>query len=399
MSDAEDSPQFESIDWERVERSRQFVSAERVSFLTGLVAIAAVYLYDKYVVHVYLVFDWTVDTLDWVFLVSLLVVFSYVLIPLLRRPDSVWETLWSLRSSPLVLLAVSYLGIVFMLGIFGPLFNPDSLARVYTFNPPVGFTSGEHLQCSGQVSGELFDQRCHGSWQFPLGTNRRGERVEYLLVAGTRPTLYVVLIGGLLVVPIATAVGVVAGLRGGFVDKLLMSYVDLQLSLPALLIYLVAYIYRGPSLLLLLFAFGLLSWGGLARLVRSGVIQLRGHGHVTVARSLGASEFYLARRHILPNITNTLIPAIFHLLALLVLYEAGVSFLGFHEASLRSWGAIISQSTNAAVPSPHQPRADVAAYKIWWVSTFPAVALTLTMLSLKLVGDWLRDELDPRGEQ
>jgi len=177
-----------------------------------------------------------------------------------------------------------------------------------------------------------------------------------------------------------------------------MSYVDLQLSLPAILIYFIAFMTWGASLLILLIAFGLFSWGGIARLVRSEVKQRRERGHVVVARSLGASESYIAKRHIVPNITNTLVPAVFQLLALFVLYEAGVAFIGFYEVELRSWGTLISESINAEIAGQMHERPDEPATEIWWVSTFPALALTLTMVSFKLLGDGLRDALDPRGE-
>lgn len=388
---------FEDVDWTDVDRSRRIVSAERVTLLVGFAVLGVLYLYDSYVAHVYLVGDWRVDRTDWVFLASLVVISAYGLVPALERREFVERVLRRLRSRPAVMLATGYLALVAFAGLLGPVLSPGTTATVYHFNPPVGFTSEVHAQCAGTTSGGPFDEICRGSWQYPLGTDRLGQRVEHLLVAGARPALYVVVIGAVLVVPIATAVGVVAGLRGGLVDRLLMSYVDLQLSIPAILVYFVFYMYHGVSLLLLVLAFGLFSWGGIARMVRSEVIQRREAGYVTVARSLGAPESYVARRHVLPNVTNTLVPAVFQLFALLVLYEAGVAFLGFHEASLQSWGGTISRWTNAEIAGQHATRTDRPAYQIWWLSTLPALALTLTMLSFKIVGDGLRDVLDPRG--
>jgi peptide/nickel transport system permease protein len=166
-----------------------------------------------------------------------------------------------------------------------------------------------------------------------------------------------------------------------------MGYVDLQLCLPAMVVYLVANAYYNTSLLVLLGAFGLLSWGGIARLVRSEVLQRREAGHVRVARGYGASWRYVARKHILPNVTNTLVPAVFQLLALLVLIEAGIAFLGFHDVQLYSWGSTISEGLGRSAGDG------------WWIAAFPAVALVTTVLSLKLVGDGLRDALDPRGDR
>lgn len=402
-----DVARFEDIDWESVSTSRRLLTAERATLLFGVLLVGLLYLYDRFVAHVYLIKDWRVELLDWVFLVSLTVVLAYGLVPVLKHRESVLETLTRLRSSTLSVLALAYLGLVAFVGLFGSVLNlGPTLNLRYDYNPPVGITvekSRDHgvvqySECAGPVSGRAFDEVCTGSAEFLLGTNRRGEAVEELLVAGARPALYIVVIGAVFVVPLAVTVGIVAGLRGGLIDKLLMSYVDLQLSLPAILIYFVVFMASGPSLLVLLFAFGLFSWGGIARLVRSEVKQRRERGHVVVARSLGAPERYIAKRHIVPNITNTLVPAVCQLFALFVLYEAGVAFIGFYEASLRSWGTTISESINAEVAGQMHERPDRPATHIWWVSTFPAVALTLTMASFKLLGDGLRDALDPRGE-
>lgn len=402
MSDNQEQPRFETVDWDELDQSRRIVSAERATLLVSLLVVAALYLYDSQVAHVYLVFDWEVERLEWLFLASLTFVLAYVVVPLFRRRTATREVLGSLRSRPLVSVALGYLGVFTVVGVVGPLLLPESLLNVgYEYNPPPGFTSEVYRECAGQTTGSGFEKACRGSIRFPLGTGALGRRVEHLVVAGARPALYVLVIGGVLVVPIATVVGVAAGLRGGLLDKLLLTYVDLQLSIPTLLVYFVAFltVAHGASLLLFLAAFGLLSWGGLARLIRSEVIQRRERGHVTVARSLGASELYVAKRHIIPNITNTLIPAVAHVLALLLLYQAGLAFLGFYDPNIQSWGATIGQSVDGLEASQHLPRAEEPASKIWWVSTFPALALTFTMLSLKLIGDGLRDALDPRGEQ
>ncbi len=402
MSESQDTPRFESVDWEHVEPSRQILTPERALLAAWLVVVALLYLYDSRVAHVYLVADWSVDRLEWLFLLAVGIIVSYIGVPAVKNREQVRRVVGALRSSWLTKFAAGYLGMFVLVGILAPFVLPEVLLNPgYQYNPPAGLISHVHRDCAGPEQYRGFTRVCRGTVRFPLGTGSLGRRVEHLVIAGTRPALYVLTIGGLLVVPIATIVGVAAGLRGGILDKLLLTYVDLQLSIPAILIYFVAFltVARGASLLLFLVAFGVLSWGGLARLVRSEVIQRRGQGHVTVARSLGASESYIAKRHIVPNITNTLLPAIAHVLALLLFYEAGLAFLGFYDISVQSWGQTIGQSIDASIPSSHIKRPDVAGFQIWWVSTFPALALTLTMLSLKVVGDTLRDALDPRGEQ
>nr|WP_256531693.1 ABC transporter permease subunit [Halovivax cerinus] len=148
---------------------------------------------------------------------------------------------------------------------------------------------------------------------------------------------------------------------------------------------------------MLLVTFGLLSWDGVARLVRSETLQRREAGYILVARSLGGSASYIGRRHIIPNVTNTLVPAVFHLLALLVLVEAGVAFLGFHHVETYSWGSTIQEGID---PPWFKLGAgfEIDPHEIWWVSTFPTIALAVTLVSLKLVGDGLRDALDPKRQ-
>lgn len=398
---ADSDSQFERVDWSEIDRSRKYLTPERLTLLVGLVATLTLYLYDRFISHGSLIGSWTPERIDWVFICSLLVLVAYGVVPLFRRRDAAKRVLSRIRSRPVTIGALAYLVVFVVIGLIGPVVmsNPG-LRFQHAFHPPVGFTSEVvRVECVGEVTGPALDSQCQGSWTYPLGTNERGHGMGFLVVQGARTALMIATITAAFVVPLATAVGVVAGLRGGAIDSLLMSYVDVQLSIPAIVAYFVGYAYWNPSLLLLVAAFGLLSWGGIARLVRSEVLQRRENGHVRVARSLGAPEWYVARRHIVPNITNTLLPAVFQLLALLVLFEAGIAFLGFHDIQVYSWGGIISESVNAETPSWMQSRAEQPAHKIWWVSTLPALALTLTMVSFKLVGDGLRDALDPRGKQ
>lgn len=393
MSPPDDTPRLQQVDWDRIERSRSLATPERITLLVGLLVVAALFLYHNFVAHVYLVGEWNVVIIDWVFMLAVVILVSYGVVPSLRRRERVARVFGQLRSKPGALFAMGYLALILVVGLVGPaVYTNPGLQFQHAHQPPPGFTAPMYTtpdavtvkECAGPTTGDVFDRLCHGSLQFPLGTDDNGLPIQYLIGTGARVALYVIVISAVFVVPVATAVGVVAGLRGGLVDDLLMGYVDLQLSIPAMIVYLVANAYWHTSLLVLLGAFGLFSWGGIARLVRSEVLQRREAGHVRVARGFGAPWRYVARRHILPNVTNTIVPALFQLLALLVLIEAGLAFLGFHDVQLRSWGATISQD-----PAPR--------LLVWWVATFPGIALVLTILSLKLLGDDLRDALDPRG--
>lgn len=404
MVQPDDSDRFDRVDWDELDHSRRVLTLERRVFLTGSGALALAVLYTRTVSDT-LPGGWTPTTLDWIVLLGLVVLAALVGVPAYRHRDRTKRALADLTARRSHRLATALLVLVGLAGLLGSLLiSLETSNLAYRYQPPPGFSVDEALThyCAGATTeaDRLAETgECHGSTTYLLGTNERGHAITHLLIEGARVSLYVVVFTAAFVVPLATVIGLVAGLRGGLVDDLLMSWVDIQLCLPALLLYFIGYFYWGPSLLLLLVTFGLLSWGPIARLVRSEVLQRREAGHVLVARSLGARESYVAKRHILPNITNTVVPATFHLLAMLVLVEAGVAFLGFHELTLYSWGATISESVNAATESPMQTRASYPAYQIWWISTFPAIALTVTIASLKLVGDGLRDALDPRGER
>ena len=398
-SPSADPPEFKQVPWDEVEPPRRLLTAERAVLVAGLAAVAALLAYDLTVEPPTLAAGWDVSQIEWGVLVSAVVLLAYGLVPMLRRRAGLRRVLGRLRSRPAALAAAAFLTLFALVALLGPVvLSRPRLQFQHAFHPPVGFSTGVDVyQCVGETTGSVFDQRCSGTLEFPLGTNRRGHPVGHLLVSGARTALNVLLVTAALVVPVAVLTGLVAGTRGGLVDDLLMAYVDVQLSVPAVMVYFIGFVYLGPSLLLLVVAFGLFSWGGIARLVRSEVLQRRESGYVTVAESLGAPRSYIARRHVLPNVTSTVVPAVFQLLALLVLVEAGVAFLGFHDIQVYSWGATISEGLNAVVAGQVQNRASVPAYRIWWVSTFPALALAATMLSLKLLGDALRDALDPRG--
>ncbi|MDG5759266.1 ABC transporter permease [Natronococcus sp. A-GB1] len=393
MSAGDDPQRFEDVDWTELERSRRTVTPARAVFVAGLALFGALLALQAAAV----VPNWGFDHLDWITALGALVVLSFGVVPALEHHALARRVLRELLSRPLRGAAAVFLGVFAIVAALGPvvLGSPD-LAFEHRFHAPYGFTGADrwHAECLGDiVEGEGITRYCEGTLQYPLGTNERGHPMGHLLVEGASVTLTVLVFTAAFVVPLATAVGVLAGVRGGAVDDLLMSYVDVQLCVPAIVAFFIGYMYWNVSLALLLVTFGLLSWGGIARLVRSETLQRRDDGYVLIARSLGGSWTYVAKRHVVPNITNTLVPAAFHLLALLVLVEAGVAFLGFHHVELYSWGSTVQEGLDpefAGIGLEMQP------HEIWWVSTFPALALTLTIASLKLIGDGLRDALDPR---
>jgi peptide/nickel transport system permease protein len=141
----------------------------------------------------------------------------------------------------------------------------------------------------------------------------------------------------------------------------------------------------GRSLLLLVVVFGLLSWGEVARLVRSEVLQLREKPFVLATRAAGASEPYVVRSTVLPNVTGTVVTAATRQASTLVLLEAALAFMELSEGSTGSWGETISSGVTEVFPT------------FWWMSVWPVVALMMTVVALNVVGDAARDVLDPRG--
>lgn len=397
MRSSDTNSQFDRVDWSDVTSKRRLLTPERVTLCSGFFGVLILFLYERLFVHVYIVGTYQMHTVDWVFLLGLVVLTAYVGVPAIRHQHNTKRIVTYLYDHPAYAAAAMFLVLVLGVGVVGPVIMGEPRLRFqHRFHAPYGLTAemGWTNECLGAVTqGEGITRYCEGTLTYPLGTNHRGHALGHLLVIGARVALYVLVFTAAFVVPLAAATGIVAGLRGGVVDDFLMSYVDVQLCIPAIIVYFIGYIYWNPSLMLLLATFGLLSWGGIARLVRSEVLQRREDGYVLVARSLGASQPYVARRHIVPNITNTLVPAVFHLLALLVLVEAGVAFLGFHDLTFYSWGSTIQEGLDpdfAGIGLQMEP------HEVWWISTFPMIALTLTLASLKLVGDGIRDALDPR---
>ena len=390
---------FEEVDWSSVDRRPWWLSIRTAALVLGLVGLTGVFLYDRYVAHVYLVGQWNVQVHEWIFMLAGVIVVAYGLVPLLRNPTRTRTIVDRLRDRPVAAVSTAYLAVFVVVALLVPWQLDMGLAFEHQYHPPLGFTApgGPIPECVGEVStGEDgVTTYCSATTEYPFGTNERGHDMLHLVASGMRVALIVAVFTVGVIVPLATTVGVLAGYFGGRLDALLMSYVDVQLSVPAIIVYFIAMIYVNPQLWLLLVAFGLLSWGGIARLVRSEVIQRREAGFVLAAESAGASRLYVARRHLMPNVTNTIVPATCHLIAILILTEAGLSFLGFHDQEVFSWGRSIAEGLTI----DGELLVFYGLLEFWWVSTFPAIALGVTVLAFKLAGDGLRDALDPRGSR
>lgn len=396
MTGSNDLEQFHgtSIDWED-ESDGGVLTRRDWLFLLGVAAIVAALLYDftQNTGSQPLIGNWNPQEYEWLFAVSILIFVLYVIVPLAHRRELTREYWRRLRTDWFAVVSLVWLGVVFVLGLFAPVIVgtlPSDTTALH--NPPFGFSIIDIL--AGGCAGTVSDGYCHGSLAHPLGTTGNGQDVLAYTVAGMRVALAVTLITGTIIVPLGVAVGTAAATIGGRVDEVLMRYVDLQQTIPAFFVYiLVQYIYYS-SLFLIVLVFGLLNWGGLARHIRSDVLQTREAGYIRAARSAGIGQAQLIRRHLVPNTWDTIVTAATFQLPMLVIMEVTLSYLlissgggpkSLGDPRVTSWGQIIAVGMR-----------EFPTY--WWVPLVPATALLFTVVSISRLGDTLRDVLDIQQE-
>lgn len=375
-----------------------------VLFAVGASALVAGLGYDLSVVPAGepLVGSLDPSILDWLYWLSLWAALSYLIVPAVRSRELTAHYWRRLRRNRAAMGCLAYLGVFVVVATIGPhlvgpttepVFGTAGPREPAPTQPPVGFGVYETMiYCSGEIVGD----QCMGTWQYPLGTTLTGEDVLSRIVHGTNVALKVMVIAGTLMVPLGVAVGSVAGYAGGRIDEGLMRYVDIQQVLPAFFIVLLLLVVHDGGLLLLVLVFGLFNWGSLARLVRSDALKTREDGFVWAARSAGAGSLRIVRRHIVPNTSSTILTAVTLQLPMIVIMETTLAYLfssprrGAERASIwqvdLSWGWTIASGVHdGAFPTLS-----------WWAAVFPAIVLLATTVSLSLLGDALRDALDPR---
>lgn len=358
------------------------------AFALATVALLAWAGYDLVLNDGFTLGTWLAKPLDWLLFLSLDVFVFFVVVPLATRPARTRYFWTRFRRQPWAVPALAYLVGFVLLGALGPvLLGAPTLDFLGAHQPPVYASIDADLvsECAGTVS----NGACHGSWTYPLGTDRNGYDMVRLMGSMARVSLYVAAITALLVVPIAVAVGTVAGYYGGTVETLLMRYVEMQDTVPAIVVYLLVIFLWGESLLLIVVLFGFFGWGTVARKVHSEVRTVRAAEYVESGRSLGGTDGHVVRTHVLPNVSNTLAVATFQQIPAFLLAEAGIAFLGFEKFDLHSFGNVIAYGLEQVLRGP-------TFVEKWWVAVLPAVVFALAVLSFKVVGDALRDALDPR---
>ena len=280
-----------------------------------------------------------------------------------RRRGLIWR---SLIQSRLALLGLCLLSFMVALSILAPLlapYNPEKTDIRNRLKPPSWqLTKGSHF----------------------LGTDNVGRDVLSRVVYGGRISLFVgiaaVTLGGLL----GTALGVTAGYFRGRSESVIMRLVDIQLAFPSILFAVAIMAVLGGSVLNVVIVLSLTSWATYCRVARGQTLALRESEFVEAARAIGTRDRVIILRHILPNAISPLIVIASFGVAMAIINEAALSFLGVGvPPSVPTWGGMLGEGREYIRIA-------------WWFTTFPGIALVLTVFGVNVLGDWLRDYLDPR---
>jgi peptide/nickel transport system permease protein len=221
---------------------------------------------------------------------------------------------------------------------------------------------------------------------FPLGTDDQGRSVLTLTIQGAKISLLVGLSATLITMVIGTLIGIVAGFRGGWIDTLLMRVTDWGLAIPWLVLAISLAAVFGQSLLIIILVIGLTTWPSTARLVRSQTLTVKERPYVERARALGASNWHIVTRHILPNVMPVIMANTVLIVAIAILSETSLSFLGLGDPFSVSWGQILEQASEAGA----------ATLGAWWWLGAPGLCIVLVVLAFTMIGFALEGIINPR---
>jgi peptide/nickel transport system permease protein len=281
-----------------------------------------------------------------------------------------WQLAWrKFRKHKLALIGLGLLFAFLAIAVIGPVLMPFSFNEI-------------------PQPDQIVQQGRPPSFAHPLGETGGLQRdVLRLVVNGSRTSLLIGFSSMAIGVTIGTIVGSIAGFAGGIVDNLLMRLVDIMLSLPLLFVILVASKFLGNgTVAVVIVIFGLFSWMGVSRLVRSLFLSIREREFVEAAMAVGVRDRRIIFRHILPNAFSPIVVAASLIVAGNIITEAFVSFLGFGvDPTSPTWGNILSGGLQ------------FLALGNWWWPLFPGLAIIITVLAVNFVGDGLRDAFDPRS--
>lgn len=223
-----------------------------------------------------------------------------------------------------------------------------------------------------------------GSAGNPLGTDQLGRDILSRIIHGARVSVFVATAAVGTAGLIGITLGVVSGFFGGWADRVSMRVADVQLAFPAILLAIALAAVLGPGFWKVVVVLTATGWVNFARVVRGAALTIRGQEFVEAARGIGARPSRIIVRHIMPSLLGPTVVIATLELARVIIVEASLGFLGLGvQPPTPSWGNMLSDARNYVATA-------------WWLSTFPGLAIALTCLSVNLVGDWVRDTLDPR---
>jgi len=291
------------------------------------------------------------------------------------------DIVWSYRRSPVTIVASIVATLLILMAVLAPRLAPYNPFNPATLNLMDGFTPPNSSSMAGSY--------------FFLGTDSQGRDVLSTIMHGSRVSLFVGVMATLFAMIMGVGLGLVAGYVGGLVDAVIMRIADVQLSFPAILIALLIFgIARGiippnqqegAAIWVLIIAIGLANWAQFARTVRGATMVERQKDYVAAARILGVNPFIILLRHVLPNVVGPVLVIGTIGLALAIIEEATLSYLGVGVPPTQpSLGTLIRIGQQFLFSGE------------WWILLFPAITLILLALSVNLLGDWLRDALNPK---
>ena len=300
------------------------------------------------------------------------------------RARRAWDSdfMWSFRHAPVAVVSFFVVVVLILGAVLAPLIAPHDPFDPATLNLMNGFTP------PGEANASTGDR-------FLLGTDDQGRDVFSTILYGMRISLFVGFAAVTLAMVIGVTLGLLAGYLGGWVETIIMRVADVQLTFPAILVAMLIFgIAKGitppeyrdqMAIWVLILAIGLSDWVQFARVVRGATLVEKSKEYVQAARLIGRTPFSIMLRHILPNVLNPVLVIATISLALAIIAEATLSFLGVGAPPTKpSLGTLIRIGQEFMFSGE------------WWILFFPALALLALALSINLLGDWLRDALNPR---
>jgi peptide/nickel transport system permease protein len=288
-----------------------------------------------------------------------------------RAPSRFAWRLGALRARNFPMVPVLILASIAFVAIFANVLAPH--------NPEVGSLAARFKPPFWQHGGTL---------QYPLGTDQLGRDVLSRLIFGARVSMVVGFTAVIFAGVIGTALGILSGYLGGFIDQAIMRLTDTWLALPALTFAIFLAAITGPSMWNIVIILALTYWTRYARVIRGEVLSLKEREFVRLAIVAGCSKWTIMRRHILPNVINSAIVIGTLMLGVVIIAEATLSFLGVGVPPPQpAWGLMLSDGKQGLMVG------------YWWLTVFPGCCIMLMVLSANLIGDWLRVKFDPQLRQ